>query len=144
MRNEKVSVENLSEYAETHTIEEASAEFGLSVVMLYRLSRQNQFAFKKRNKNEEIFSYILANYKTKSIYEMADEYNCAVSKIRSCCYTLGVKPVRKNVNRSQCLDRDAMVVVLVKAGFTYENIAKVMGVTRQRIEQIVRKADDGD
>ena len=68
----------------------------------------------------------------------AKEMSCSKPCISHICKVLGIKPVRKFRSKQIC-ERDEMIKKLVSEGYTYENVGKAMGITRQRIEQIINK-----
>jgi len=128
------------EFSKTHTAEETAKEFSVSIGYVYALAKQEdvKFVTKRSIRLEEIKNYVAENYKTKGVTEMAKEMSCSKPCISHICKVLGIKPVRKFRSKQIC-ERDEMIKKLVSEGYTYENVGKAMGITRQRIEQIINK-----
>lgn len=83
-------------------------------------------------------SCILLSYKEKSAGEIAREFGCSYATVAKACRELGIKALRKKPGREKTLaSRDEMIACLARNGFTYESIGSVLGVSKQRIEQIV-------
>lgn len=76
-----------------------------------------------------------------TLQQAADYLRCDPAYLRGISGNMGLswkrKPHQKNMSKS--LARDAAVSVLLKSGFTLESVAKVVGLTRERVRQIEEK-----
>lgn len=141
-----MKIKNLDEYkefAKTHSRQECADKYGVSASYLYHFNRKNgvkSFSNGKRgakprysfNETEDECREFL---KTHTIRDIIQKYNVSYFTVINWARKLNVKTMRVRPYS----DRDSMITSLVNDGYTYQNIADVFGMSKQRVEQIVNR-----
>ena len=154
MINDKL-LEEVREYAKTHSMESASRHFNVHRQTITNWKNKYGIEFGttfKEERKQELIKFIKENAPYKSKMEISAETGKDYGTIAQLCSELNIKTkanfyfdaenakeyVEENLKEES---RDMQIYKLRQRGYKYSTIGKVYGMTKQNVHQICRRME---